>query len=650
MIMKKYFIASAAIVAALMIPSCSKEQLGEPAVNEDASLVPMTFTAAVEGNGTKVALGVDGKTVSWEGTESIAVFDDVNTTIHKFDAESSGATTSFSGTVNSGATSFVAVYPYSDDIVYTPSDGNPLAIEFPSLQNAVLGGFDPKAAIYVATSTDLSSSFTFKPCFALIKVDVDIDDVEGIYVENSGKNMSGSVKVSTGGGIGDGTGTRVKNVALSNADGSVLAKGVYYIVVRHLGSSGSYTDFKVSYVKTGSKVLSRTASSDLTPAELGRKNILDIGKLSAFTGAPETNRLIAYQVGCNVNLAGKSYNIRNDSAPVVIASGTKITTDKLTAKLHFLTSDVNYDMSGMDIIKDVVIASTDPANPAVAKISSATKLHSGSLAIDGIEYDLSGKSSANMFNNGPGTGDEYDTVRDFDRLAFANCIFRDGQDAKNKYIYATSTSSSDPSKDRLQYAVNEVYFDHCVIEAKAYFTACVYPNNNHTAANNYKKFVFTNNTVYSTKASSNSTFQLVSYTGKTVKTGYVTDVNISNNIFYDVVTTAGYFRFFDMAKILATKNVIFGQYLSALDANPKIFNLTLNGGSTATYADNSSVTENIAYGNVPGDRAFTVCGDSQKVAGMDHPVTLDASPFASVDIYTGTFTLLPAYATYGPQE
>ncbi|MBR0175613.1 MAG: hypothetical protein IJQ22_08960 [Bacteroidales bacterium] len=142
--MKKYAMFFAALSAAVMISSCAKEQPVEPEeILSENGLVPMTFTASAENASSKAVLNSDGKTVEWEGSESISVFDDVNDTNHKFDAETSGENTSFTGEVNSSSSSFVAVYPYNAGIVYDSGATNPISYEIPRIQEATLGSFDP---------------------------------------------------------------------------------------------------------------------------------------------------------------------------------------------------------------------------------------------------------------------------------------------------------------------------------------------------------------------------------------------------------------------------------------------------------------------------------------------------------------------------
>ena len=246
MIMKKYVMFFAAIAAAVTISSssCTKEQAESGKIVDENGMVRMTFAATAEDADTKAVLNADGKTVEWEGTESIAIFADDSSSPIKFDAKSAGAKTSFSGSVPFGSSKFNALYPYSAGASW---DGSYYHTEIPVVQTAVLGSFDPNAAIAIAENTDLSDKLNFKNCFALLKVNVDVDNVIAVIVENTSKAMAGKIKVSTGGGTSDADGGLSKEVVLKKEDNSVLSTGTYYIVVRPLGSA-VYSNFKMTYV------------------------------------------------------------------------------------------------------------------------------------------------------------------------------------------------------------------------------------------------------------------------------------------------------------------------------------------------------------------------------------------------------------------
>ena len=114
-----YYIA--ATLSMIVVSSCMKEPqaiLEPDAENSGQLLVKKTFTAYVEDDETdsKVILYSGNKT-QWEADDAISVFVDNNPTNYRFVSTGAGSTTGFEGTIPDGE-SYIAVYPYSDDIVY----------------------------------------------------------------------------------------------------------------------------------------------------------------------------------------------------------------------------------------------------------------------------------------------------------------------------------------------------------------------------------------------------------------------------------------------------------------------------------------------------------------------------------------------------
>ncbi len=136
---------------------------------KDNSSVVTTFTCTQENDGTatKAALDSDCKTILWKTGDAISIFD-VNKTNNKYslNSESDGNSTgTFSGT---GAVTgpYVAVYPYTEGAQL--NDNEVTGVTLPDEQDAVAGGFDPKAALMIAKSE--TRSLQFKNAVGFIKV------------------------------------------------------------------------------------------------------------------------------------------------------------------------------------------------------------------------------------------------------------------------------------------------------------------------------------------------------------------------------------------------------------------------------------------------------------------------------------------------
>ena len=151
--MKKYILPLMSIAMLMAMASCSSSDDEVAEIKEESKLVPMTFTATQESNaGTRSALN-NSNGVDWQTGDKISVFDaDGN---HEFTLTGIVAEGKFSGIASSEATSFTAVYPYTDG-AQLESGGSVSGITLPAEQTATAGSFDPKAALMMAYTEDKS--------------------------------------------------------------------------------------------------------------------------------------------------------------------------------------------------------------------------------------------------------------------------------------------------------------------------------------------------------------------------------------------------------------------------------------------------------------------------------------------------------------
>ena len=153
----------------MSIYSCTSDDETVQDVNDNSSVVT-TFTCTQENDGTttKAALGSEGK-ILWESGDAISIFDgNKANNDYRLDSESNGKSTgTFSGT---GAVTgpYVAVYPYTAGATLSDDRKSVSNIVLPDEQEAVAGGFDPKAALMIAKSE--TTTLTFKNAVGFIKV------------------------------------------------------------------------------------------------------------------------------------------------------------------------------------------------------------------------------------------------------------------------------------------------------------------------------------------------------------------------------------------------------------------------------------------------------------------------------------------------
>ena len=633
--MKKYAMFFAALSAAVMISSCAKEQPVEPEeILSENGLVPMTFTASAENASSKAVLNSDGKTVEWEGSESISVFDDVNDTNHKFDAETSGENTSFTGEVNSSSSSFVAVYPYNAGIVYDSGATNPISYEIPRIQEATLGSFDPKAAVFVSTSDDISKKFTFKAAFALLKVNVDVDDVVAVYAENTGANMSGSVKIGTDGTIEDGTEDMFKYVCLKNSDDSPLSTGTYYIVVRYLDAD-PLSSFSLTYVKSDAAFKTRVKSSDIDA--LSRKAILDLGSLSGIPGSEEVSWYKYYQAFLDVKIGSKTINRIIDGNAVLLTADNTVTT---MAKASIENGGVvfmkaigsgSFTQSNNPSVKtNTFLLSDKSTNVSLTMLNNVINLADGALYLKNLDLktNVDTKKNAILQVNKNDSKSMSHFVMDgckvylsITSMVTTNSIYQD---------YGITNIEIVNSSFALAVAANIISI------SKEYGDTPKVPT---TGISKYKNFVFKNNYVYSV-GEDNLASSIFAYTGSNGDDDMV--VQIDNNLFYNAVT-GGVFKHKTIASATAKKNVFW-----AKDGTDPGANIKLWGMSSKVAIPSVNVADNLAFGTLGNPRKWTIA-DNTVNTGMEAIKVELSNPIATADTATGTFIMASGYESYGPQ-
>jgi len=623
--MRKLYFQLAAFAAVMMV-SCAKEVAIENTVQEQEGKVTMTFQATAEQT-TKVVLDADGQTVKWEGAEEIAVFDGINPAANIFTANSSGTTTSFTGSVSGGATNFVAVCPASAAVALGDGD-KPISAVIPNVQEATLNSFDPAAALYVAASTDLEAKFAFKAAFALMKVNVNVDDVVAVTVENTKNNFAGSVNVSTSAGVSNGTGTTYKKITLKKSDNSVLAKGVYYIVVRHVGETSTYENFKLTYITSSAMIGERTSATVLDNSMIGRKCVLNLGGLSSeYTVAKSWYAY--YQAGFDVAIGSRTINLATDGA------ATLWTADNET----YAMTKSPIEAGGIFFLKAVGTGTfSQPNNPTVTapvyfisdtddKVDVAlgnvfNMADNGALFMKGLNVTMTGGKSSYLSVNKNSSTSASDLVIDRCKFTFSS---------STKYVLATNSGYKGFGVKHI-----EMVNSHFAIGVASNL---INVSSDMAGITVYESMTFNNNYVYSTTGANLAT-SIFAYSGST---GNAMTAVINNNLFYNTAA-AGTFKHNTMASVSATKNVYSTVDASGLGSNAKMFGMT-----TKTSIAAVSVMDNVAYGPLAAGKTWTIA-DADVRPGMENITVADSDPVASANVSTGEFTMAAGYESYGPQD
>ena len=269
--MKKYILPFMSIALLMAMASCSSSDDEVTEIKEESKLVPMTFTATQESNsGTRAALNSENKVV-WQTNDEISVFDgEDNRKFTLIDVE----TGKFSGTASSTATSFTAVYPYTEGATLA-SDGSVSGITLPAEQTATKDSFDPNAALMMAVSTtENKNQLEFKNAISLVKVTpkfsctkIELEAAEGSSDILAGKGTlnwnGGNPKINI-------TEETSKTITLN---GSIAKDNSYYIVV----PTGTLNRmWKITFTADDgtNTVYTRYCSKPLT---IERNKIIDLG-------------------------------------------------------------------------------------------------------------------------------------------------------------------------------------------------------------------------------------------------------------------------------------------------------------------------------------------------------------------------------------
>lgn len=617
----------AAIAAMAAFMACTKEELpvesSNPQDEIQAGFVKMTFAAQLEPGITKAYLS--GKSVLWAGDESIAVFDHYNGgDAYKFDAESSGSTTSFSGTVPDGITHYTAVYPYSGSLTYDAGAGSPVNAIIPSVQEATLGSFDPASAIFIATATSTDDVLTFTPAFALFKVNVDVDNVVQVSLSTTTNNLAGSVKVARSGNLSNGSGTLSKTIILKKSDNSVLAKGDYYIVTRFLRENQAFENFTIKYLTSGALSNSRVSVSGVGYAKLDRKDILNLGSLSSIPGSPSVSWYEYYQAGYDISIGSKTINkSTNGDAELLTANDAVLAIGKAKFEdggVKFLRAvgTGTFSQTNNPTITNSSYFLADGDSRVQVAMTNVINLAEGALYLKGLSLSISGKTSFLNVNKNT-SGSMTDLVVD-------NCSI----DQNVASFVSTNSSYKDFG---IQFA--EFVNNSFAVSADANI---INVSSSYAGISVYSKFVFNNNYVYSTDGTNHKT-SAFAYSGST---GDQMEVEMNNNLFYNTAA-AGTIKHNTLNKVTANYNMVWTVDASGLGSNAKLFGMT-----TKSAIPTVAVANNVGYGPLASGKKWTIADDFVKT-NMEAIIVPDSDPVASADVSSGVFTMAPAYAAYGPQ-
>lgn len=616
-----------AIVAVFTLASCQIEFV-EESVSEEvvpAELVQKEFRADYEEDVESKTV-LDGATaINWTNGEEIVVFDDVAGKLPAFTSLSSGATTTFSGSVSPTATEYFAMSPFQEDATIAE---NVISATIPQVQYAVEGGFDPRACLAVAYTTPAEDELNFKLAVAFLKVTIPSDDVIAVEFSADCNQMTGSMKITvkkdgSNPSMGVGSGTTYKNVVLRNEDFSPLSKdATYYVAVRPASGSNTFANFTARVFKTGDAVGTKASTKTLT---VSRKSVIRVPFPSIEYSV---DRYTCYEFGLPVTIAGATYNKATNGAARLLANSYVIKTGD-TGVLFVEASASVTNTSEYLINGDVVLASNDPTRPATYTGTSEKSLlvKSGSLVMDNLIVNMAAMTKGQFLAKKDNDGN-------FSSLTLWQCDFSNVA----RPVYA-------PNSSYLNNGIEDILINGCRFGTTANVQLFSIGTDATTLAG-YKTFTFTNNVLYSTGDAQTGTYVFYTTASNIAESTCKQELTMDNNLFYNVPNGNGLFRTHYLKSAYIRNNVLWAQD-GTYSSNSKMFktNLAVNNAEGGAFAGGSS--DNYCYGNL-GSKSWTI-SDSNCRGPLTNVTTLASDPIASFVTSTGVFELVSPYDKYGPQ-
>lgn len=597
------FMLYAAVAAATV--SCAEEiapDNSQDRNNAGLNLIPMTFTAGAEDADTKVVLQEDRKTIHWEATDQIKVFDGVSNELAAFITTESGASVTFSGQVSEGAAGpFYALYPYQAAATFGASTikaeyGNVITATVPAEQTAVAGGVPANAFIAAAVS-DNKDNFRFKTICGFIKFQLSEEDAAGaVAVSISGNDLAaiaGDVEIffSKSGEEAFGQdyvrGATKDYVTLT---GSFKADTDYYFAIRSNKFASGFT-MTIKYADGSCKHVTTTQAA---PQTISRNMVMNIGKPAFKAGLPN-DLYIAWQHGLDVDMAGKAFN------KATYGEATRIKKDDSsgTAGVYIIDSGFTFKTNYQAVTEPLIIFGRYNDRSSGLTIGKIHKLGGANalIAYKGLNVTWDN-------NNQP-----FQVTADSECIVMDNCNFNH---IRNTFITATVSNVSSVLKN--------VGVTNSEIKINGTYKSAAYMFLSSHTGNGIQSFIFKNNVVYFVPGTVTA---MTDFKAIEVKNGTVGDVIIENNTFdKTTVPNSAFVRVKTLTGQLVIKSNIFNE-VNLTNMNSGLLGITT---TTGTIPSSGEVSNNFYY-KADKENNYTL---GLKTDGLDN-LTKKYSPQLALD-------------------
>lgn len=297
------------MASAMIAAACSSEVLTRPDVSgQEAELFDMTFEAYL-GTDTKTSLAESGK-VQWKEGDKISVFaagGNYEFTATAFDETTGKAT--FQGQAPE-ASEYAALYPYNSKASYI---NGVFGMEYPSVQTATEGSFDPQSELTISLTAD--QTFYFSHVGALLGFTLKDEGIKSVTF-SADQSFAGRINADLS------TGTPSFDVVSGTAgvslEGDFRKDTKYWVCVL----PGEYTNIKVQLVDAQGRLGEVNASR---PLSVKRAHAITIGALSATEWLSSYYLDGSAQVQAFIDGKGDTRETVND----LIVTGADVTGDQI---------------------------------------------------------------------------------------------------------------------------------------------------------------------------------------------------------------------------------------------------------------------------------------------------------------------------------
>lgn len=341
----------------------------------------------------------------------------------------------------------------------------------------------------------------------------------------------------------------------------------------------------------------------------------------------------AYNDNQDVTIAGKTYN-KASNGEAILLTASSVDDLELRNRIVNGASIIFLEAEGencfaftaiTEIKNNVVIASNNPTKKVKIHQKSNFKLMSGSFVAQNIIWDSSSISTY-FYNNANATAN-LDTYR-LESCEFPNL-------ATSLFYLST------PGFGIVDFYVNDCIFEISSTANAKYQLFNLYKS---TVLHVYKSIVFTNNIVFSGNSAHET--QIINYDqniAQSTTNEWTCNFVVENNLFYNVPSSNGMFKFYQLGSMSIAKNILFCDDSAYTGAH-----YTLISYSSNQTANGIDVQDNIAFG-LSKDWTITHSNSTFK-ANPNKYTKLAASPLSSVDLDGKKFVVKDELKEYGPQN